>query len=211
MPQPDYDEDPGRWNAWRPKSDVHEMIAPEIRGPVLDVGCGDGHLAHVLADVVSWIGVDRSWTMLANNPFRPVVQADMRALPFRNGGFSAVTHLWCLYHVDSPTAAIGEARRVLKPGGKYFACTNARTSDPELRWEGYPTSSFDAEDAFAIVREVFPGAEEERWDAKLYSLETRDEVERYCRHHFMPLERADDVEVPIWLTKRGVLIRATKE
>jgi hypothetical protein len=50
----------------------------------------------------------------------------------------------------------------------------------------------------------------ERWDARFYALETREEVRAYCRHNFIPLERADIAKVPLWLTKRGALVRARK-
>ena len=33
----------------------------------------------------------------------------------------------------------------------------------------------------------------------------------YCRHNFIDEHRAEAVEVPLWLTKRGVLVRAMKE
>jgi hypothetical protein len=32
-------------------------------------------------------------------------------------------------------------------------------------------------------------------------VETRDEVRAFCRHHFIPLERAETVDLPLWLTK----------
>ena len=207
---PDYDSDPERWRSWRPPEDVHETVAPDLAGPVLDVGCGEGRLASLLGPGVRWVGVDSSPRQLADNPYRPVVCADMRALPFRDGAFAEVTHLWCLYHVDRPVAAVAEAVRVLRPGGRYYASTAARTSDPELVPEGYPASSFDAEEALAIVGGVFPDAEAERWDAAFYPLETLEEVRAFCRHHHIPLERADRIEPPLWLTKRGVLIRAVK-
>ena len=207
---PDYDDDPERWTAWRPRQDVHDVVAPMLHGPVLDIGCGEGRLAELLPEDVAWIGVDMSFTQLARSPYETLVQADMCRLPFRDGVFAEVTHLWCLYHVDDPSIAIAEAHRVLRPGGRYFACTNARSSDPELAVEGYPPSSFDAEDAADIVAECFDDVTADRWDDKLYELETRAEVEAFCRHHFIPLERAADVEVPLWLTKRGVLVRARK-
>jgi len=208
---PDYDADPGRWQSWESPRDVHEMVAPELRGPVLDVGCGEGRLASLLSGGVRWVGVDSSPTQLVANPYRPVVLADMRALPFRDGAFAEAAHLWCLYHLDDPRPAIAEAARVLRPGGRYFASTAARDNDPEIMPEGYPPTSFDAEEAAEIVASAFAEVEAERWDGKFFPLQTRDEVRAYCRHSYIPAERAEDADLPLWLTKRGVLVRAGKQ
>jgi SAM-dependent methyltransferase len=207
---PDYDSDPGRWQSWESPRDIHDLIAPELRGPILDIGCGNGRLASLLSNDVSWIGVDSSPTQLAANPYRPVVQADMRALPFRHEAFAEVTHLWCLYHLPDPLEAITEAARVLRPGGRYFACSSARDNDPEIMYEQYPRSPFDAEEAADIVAAVFDDVQVERWDRTFLPLKTRDEVRAYCRHHFIPTERAEDAGIPLWLTKRGALVRAGK-
>jgi SAM-dependent methyltransferase len=207
---PDYDSDPERWKSWESPQDVHEIVASELCGPVLDVGCGEGRLASLLCDGVDWIGLDSSIGQLAMDPYRPVVLADMRALPFRAGAFAEVTHLWCLYHVGDPLVAIREAKRVLRTGGRYYASTAARDNDPEIVFEGYAPSSFDAEEAVSIVESVFERAEPERWDAKFFPLGTREEVRAYCRHNFIPPERAEEADLPLWLTKRGVLVRATK-
>ena len=207
---PDYDTDLERWRSWEAPLDVHDVIAPELRGPVLDVGCGEGRLARqVVERGVAWIGVDSSWSQLEANPHRPLVLADMRHLPFRDGVFREVAHLWCLYHVDDPLVAIAEARRVLRAGGRYFAATGARDNDPEIMPEGYPESSFDAEEAAEIVRSVFGDADEDRWDQPFFALETREEVRAYCRHNLIPAERAEAAVVPLWLTKRGVIVRAS--
>jgi SAM-dependent methyltransferase len=205
---PDYDSDPERWGSWESPQDVHEMVAPEWNGPVLDVGCGEGRLASLLGDSITWVGVDSSLTQLTGNPFRPVVRADMTALPFRNCSFAEVTHLWCLYHLDDPVVAVAEARRVLRPDGRHFACTSARNNDPEIMPEGYPPSPFDAEEAVSVVARVFDHVEAERWDGRFFPLSTRDEVRAYCRHNFIPSDRAERAELPLWLTKRGVLVRA---
>jgi SAM-dependent methyltransferase len=208
--EPDYDSDPGRWQAWKPPLDVHDVVAPELRGPVLDVCCGEGRLAARLDAGVRWAGLDVSPAQLAANPYRPVVQADMRALPFADGTFAEVTHLWCLYHLDNPVPAIAEAARVLRPGGRYYASTAARDNDPELLPEGYPPSPFDAEEAARLVRSVFGQARAQWWDGKFYPLPTRDEIRAYCRANFIPADRADTADLPLWLTKRGVIIRAGK-
>src|SRR5258708_23896551 len=117
---PDYDSDPGRWQSHQSPRDVDEIIAPDLRGPVLDVGCGEGRLASLLGGAVRWVGVDSSPTQIAANPYRPVVRADMRALPFRDGALAEVAHLWCLYPLDAPAVAIPSPPPVLPPPPPYL-------------------------------------------------------------------------------------------
>jgi len=208
--EPDYDSDPDRRRAWVAPRDVHDLIGPELHGPVLDIGCGEGRLAQQLRAGVAWVGVDSSREQTARSPWRPLVLGDMRNLPFADNSFAEVAHLWCLYHLDDPVAAVQEAWRVLQTGGRYYACTAARDNDPELAPEGYPATTFDAEEAVEIVASAFPDPRPERWDERFFPLQTKDEVRAYCRHNFIPQERAEKVDVPLWLTKRGVLVRATK-
>jgi SAM-dependent methyltransferase len=62
---PDYDADPERWRSWEAPQDVHDVVADELRGPTLDVGCGDGRLASLVVDRgVAWVGVDSSPSQL---------------------------------------------------------------------------------------------------------------------------------------------------
>jgi hypothetical protein len=75
---------------------------------------------------------------------------------------------------------------------------------------GYPPSSLDAEAAAAVVASVFGEVEAQRWDGKFYPLQTRDEIRAYCRASYIPPEKAETASVPLWLTKRGQLVRARK-
>lgn len=209
VPQ-DYDADPGRRRAWVAPRDVHDVVAPELVGPVLDAGCGEGRLATRLAPTVRWVGLDLSPTQLAECPYRPAVQGDLLRLSFADEAFAEVTHLWCLYHLEEPVGAIREAARVLRPGGHYYACTAARDNDPELVPDGYPPSSFDAEEAAEIVGRIFDDMQLQRWDEPFFPLASREEVRAYCRHNYIPIERAEHATLPLWPTKRGVLVRATK-
>jgi hypothetical protein len=61
-----------------------------------------------------------------------------------------------------------------------------------------------------LVESVFAEVDPQRWDGPFFPLETLDEVRAYCRHNFIPAERAEEVALPLWLTKRGLLVRAKK-
>jgi len=61
-----------------------------------------------------------------------------------------------------------------------------------------------------VVASVLDHVEAERWDGKFFPLSTRGEIRAYCRHNFIPPERAEHAEVPVSLTKRGVLVRARR-
>ena len=207
----DYDADPGRFRAadrsWQLRGDAHEMVAARLlqepSAPVIDVGGGQGRLAELLPGTVV---VDLSPTQLADAP-PPKLRADALALPLASGVAGAVAMLWMLYHLEDPVAAIAEARRVLRSGGLFVACTASRRNDPELT-DGYPPSPFDAEEAPAIVASVFGAVEVDTWDGAFTLLPDRDAVVRYCRSHFLPADAVDRVTPPVTLTKRGCVVWA---
>src|SRR5262245_22262491 len=216
---PDYDRDPDRAASWDPSWVVGsgayvgsgERLTAVGASPVLDLGCSAGGFAEQLAREANWIGVDNSPTQLARAP-RPVVRADVRRLPFRDGGFGAVAAHWMLYHFDSPAAVISEARRVLRDKGLFVASTPARDSDPDLVPEGYPATTFDAEDAPEIVASVFraDAVAVERWDGPFNVLPDRAAVVAFARHHQLPASVVDHVSTPLTLTKRGALVWARR-
>jgi SAM-dependent methyltransferase len=195
------------------RADLYAEVAARVRGhePVLDVGCGEGALAHALPGV---IGLDRSPTMLAAAP-PPSVRGDALALPFQGDRFGAVVSINVLYHVDEPVQAIEEARRVLRTGGLVAAATVARDDSPELAhvWHA-ERSTFDAEEAPQIVASVFGEVDVDAWDAPLVHLPDRDAVRDYLIARLVSRseagERAAAVPVPLDVTKRGCVVYARK-
>jgi SAM-dependent methyltransferase len=91
---------------------------------ILDVASGPGYVAGAAASRGSAVvGLDFSPTMVAQATARyPGVsfrEGDAEALPFDNGSFDAVVMNFGILHLARPDAAIAEARRVLRPGGRY--------------------------------------------------------------------------------------------
>jgi arsenite methyltransferase len=93
---------------------------------VLDIGSGPGFLAAEMASEVGGtgrvVGVDPSESMLAIGARRgaPVeyVEGDALALPFPDETFDAAVATQVYEYVADMPAALSEARRVLKPGGR---------------------------------------------------------------------------------------------
>ncbi len=93
---------------------------------VLDIGSGPGFLAAEMASEVGAagrvVGVDPSEAMLAMGARRDAsveyVAGDALALPFADGTFDAAVAVQVYEYVADLPAALAEARRVLKAGGR---------------------------------------------------------------------------------------------
>jgi SAM-dependent methyltransferase len=94
---------------------------------VLEIGCGTGAVTRVLAGwpgVAEAIGVDPSPAFVTKAralargiPTLSFHEADGHAAPFGDGTFDAVVLHTTLCHVREPEAMLGEAVRLLRPGG----------------------------------------------------------------------------------------------
>jgi SAM-dependent methyltransferase len=201
---------------WLVRGDTHEDVAARIvageQRPVLDIGSGNGRLRECLPPGWDWVGVDSSPAQLLGDHTGRAILADAGRLPFPDGAFGAVTALWMLYHLEDPAAAIREARRVLRPGGTFFACTSSRRNDPELT-AGYAPSTFDAEEAEEIVASVFGRAATSvvRWDGPFTELRDPAALAAYRRSHRLPPDAGEGLQFPVSLTKRGCLVSAAKD
>ena len=102
------------------------------RGRMLELGCGTGRLLLPLARATRRVcGIDLSAAMLARAAARArrrtpadrpsLIRADMRRLPFDDATFSTVIAPYgvvqSLTDDDDLRCALGEASRILKPGG----------------------------------------------------------------------------------------------
>lgn len=120
---------PGRtWEAL-----TRALVGLAVLGDVLDIGTGDGTVPELLAPAARRVvGLERSEKLVAAAADRlarfenaAIVLGDMHALPFEDATFDRALMLHVLqYTVDGP-AALAEARRVLRPGGRLIVTTLA--------------------------------------------------------------------------------------
>jgi SAM-dependent methyltransferase len=120
---------PGR--TW--ESLARGMLGLVRLGDVLDVGCGDGAMAQLLAPrAKSYTCIDRSDKMIAAARARlhetqgvRFVVGDAQELPEKDARFDDVLLFNVLTHVPTPARVLSEAARVLRPRGRVAIVTLA--------------------------------------------------------------------------------------
>ena len=121
-------------------------VVPYAEGRVLELGIGMGlNLAfYDPAKVESVTGVDPAPELRAIAEAAPrdpqlavrVEDGTAEALPFEAGTFDTVVCTFTLCSVCTPAAALTEARRVLKPSGRFLYCEHGLAPDPDVaRWQ----------------------------------------------------------------------------
>lgn len=106
-----------------------EVLGVREGGTALDVGCGPGALCDVLVARLGSASVsacDPSPGFVAEcsarHPGVTVLQGRAEAVPFPDAGFDVVAAQLVFHFVTDPDAAVGELRRVARPGGTVGAC-----------------------------------------------------------------------------------------
>lgn len=118
-----------------------------------DLGCGTGQLAATLAPYVARVvAVDDSPDMLEAARRRlagldagdvEIREGQLEALPLEDDALDVAVLSLVLHHVPAPAAAVAEARRVLKPGGRVLVVDMVSHGREEYRermghvWQGF--------------------------------------------------------------------------
>lgn len=109
---------------------------------ILELGCGSGSMWKTNLEKLpqGWqftltdfsLGMAKQASQnLPEERFRFTV-ADAQAIPFPAQSFDAVIANHMLYHVPDVPQALSEIRRVLRPGGRFFAATNGNQHMAEM-------------------------------------------------------------------------------
>jgi SAM-dependent methyltransferase len=90
---------------------------------LLDAGCGSGLFSHMaIATGAQVIGTDAAPGLLEmareRNPRNNFLEEDLESLPFATESFHVVAGFNSFQYAGNFTAALAEAKRVLKPGGR---------------------------------------------------------------------------------------------
>lgn len=102
---------------------VGELLAARPAGPALDAACGTGRHARRLVELGHTVaGFDLTPEMLerarVSVPEASFAVADLRRLPYPDGGFQTIVCGLALAHLPELDVAIGELSRVLAAGGQ---------------------------------------------------------------------------------------------
>jgi ubiquinone/menaquinone biosynthesis C-methylase UbiE len=120
-------------------------VVPAAQGRVLEIGIGSGlNLPYYGTAVEQIIGLDPSPKLLAmareaaRQTAIPLelIENSAEAIPLYNRSVDTVVTTWTMCSIPDVQRALGEMRRILKPGGRLLFVEHGRSSDVRVRrWQ----------------------------------------------------------------------------
>lgn len=94
----------------------------DMPGPILDVGCGDGHFSQMAFTTPLHVGIDPWWGPLKkaqrSGMYHALIHGLGDRMPFPDETFATAVSNSVLEHIPDVQAVLNETSRVLQPGGK---------------------------------------------------------------------------------------------
>jgi ubiquinone/menaquinone biosynthesis C-methylase UbiE len=125
--------------------EIRREALMEARGRTIDVGSGTGANLDLYPDSIEELVLaEPDPHMLAKlrrkvaeaGSAAQVVQAPAERLPFEDSSFDVAAFTLVLCTVPDPDAALAEAARILRPGGRLLFVEHVRSAEPGLaRWQ----------------------------------------------------------------------------
>ena len=204
-----------------------DLLQPTPGERILDIGCGGGAFCRQIAPLIapggSIVGIDNApaaidvalrLSALEDRSLLTFTQADGHDLPFADASFDAAVCISVLGFCQDPRQVLAEARRVLRPGGRFLVVNSDedtrvyngrdrelgrriaraiadRSNDP---WLGRHLAPMLAEAGFHLEEEaVLVDLERE------YAAETSG----YVLAHFVRDYLLQTAGIPRWITSGG--------
>ncbi|MFI5028236.1 MAG: class I SAM-dependent methyltransferase [Solirubrobacterales bacterium] len=121
--------------------EVRREALAAASGRTIDIGAGTGANVSLYPETVTELVLAEPDPHMLKQ-LRPkagraqIVEAGAEQLPFEDDSFDTAVFTLVLCTVANPSAALGEAARVLRPGGRLLFVEHVRSKEPKLaRWQ----------------------------------------------------------------------------
>jgi ubiquinone/menaquinone biosynthesis C-methylase UbiE len=184
------------WYRW-----VCDQFDLTSNSTILELGCGPGSLWKrnvdripagaqvILSDFSNGMLHDAIRNLGVNSSRFGFCQLDAAMLPFRASCFDIVAANMMFYHVEDRPAALRDIRRVLRPGGSFYATTTSREHMSELNATAWrilqvprrvPSADrFGLDNGYYLLRSFFSEVEVKRYENSLRVTEVQPLIDYF--------------------------------